>query len=196
VRRSKGEWLLSRRDRLKNIGFSAAAAINDSGLIVGSAAFASGQPFHAACCANGAWVDLGTLGPPNFFTGNATSVNDLGTIVGNWFNFRGPGIGCFIYQNGQMTDLHAPGSQEDPLPPFINNAGQIVEGKFIYQNGVWQDINHLDLGDGWEFLYAVGINNQGAIIGIVLRNVNEITLIYSALLTPVNSNQQAATRTP
>jgi probable HAF family extracellular repeat protein len=174
-------------------GVSAAAAINDSGLIVGSAIFASEQSVHAASYANGAWVDLGTLGSyPNYpFYGAATSVNDSGTIVGTWENYIEGG--CFIYQNGQMTDLHAPGR---PGNPFINNAGQIVLGNFIYQNGVWQDLNDLDLGDGWTFSQAYGINNQGAIIGVVFREANGIILGRSALLTPVSPNQQAATRTP
>jgi probable HAF family extracellular repeat protein len=181
---------------VKNIGFSAAAAINDSGLVVGYALFASGQNFHAACYTNGAWVDLGTIGSPNLFEAYATSVNDSGTIVGDWSNGAGSLVGCFIYQNGQMTDLHAPQNAFDESP-FINNAGQIVLANFIYQNGVWQDINHLDLGDGWTFSQALGINNQGAIIGTVFREFNDGTFLYrDALLTPVSSNQQAATRTP
>jgi probable HAF family extracellular repeat protein len=170
---------------------SAAVAINDSGLIVGYAVFASGQPTHAACYTNGAWVDLGTLGPPDAFEGYANSVNDSGTIVGTWYNDNGSG--CFIYQNGRMTDLHAPNR---PGEPFINNAGQIVLGNFIYQNGVWQDINDLDLGDGWKFWQALGINNQGAIIGYVFREIDGLIFYYSALLTPVSPNQEAATRTP
>jgi probable HAF family extracellular repeat protein len=113
---------------------------------------------HAACYTNGVWVDLGFIGTP-------TSVNDSGTIVGTY----GGGSGYFIYQNGQMTDLNAP---QRPGKPFINNAGQIVLGNFIYQNGVWQDINDLDLGDGWKFSQAYGINNQGAMIGLVFRKVN------------------------
>jgi probable HAF family extracellular repeat protein len=168
-----------------NWGYSVAAAINDSGLIVGSAAFASRQPAHAACYANGAWVDLG-------FIGAATSVNDSGTIVGTY----SVGSGYFIYQNGQVTDLNAPRGFTSPALPFINNAGQIALANFIYQNGVWQDINDLDLGDGWTFSEAFGMNNQGAIIGIVFREVNRTFLYRSALLTPVSSNQQAATRTP
>jgi probable HAF family extracellular repeat protein len=67
-----------------NSGYSFAAAINDSGLIVGSAIFALGKYAHAACYANGAWVDLG-------FTGAATSVNDSGTIVGTWADKPGGG---------------------------------------------------------------------------------------------------------
>jgi probable HAF family extracellular repeat protein len=168
-----------------NSGYSVATEINNSGLIVGSAAFAHDESPHAACYANGAWVDLG-------FVGSATSVNDSGTIVGIYSQ----GSGRFIYQNGQITDLNVPRGITSPALPFINNAGQIVLANFIYQNGVWQDINDLDLGDGWTFWEALGMNNQGAIIGIVFREVNRTFLYRSALLTPVSPNQQAATRTP
>jgi probable HAF family extracellular repeat protein len=172
-----------------NSGYSFAAAINDSGLIVGSAIFALGKYAHAACYANGAWVDLG-------FTGAATSVNDSGTIVGTWADKPGGGNGIFIYQNGQMTHLDAPTSVAENAFPFINNAGQIVLEHLIYQNRIWRDIN-LDLvDDGWKFLEASGINNQGAIIGIVSKVVNGTILYLFALLTPVSPNQPAATRTP
>jgi probable HAF family extracellular repeat protein len=169
--------------------YSVAAAINDSGLIVGSAIFADGINPHAAYYANGAWVDLGTLGDNYLFYAAATSVNASGTIVGTYNG----GSGCFIYQNGRMTDLNGP---ERSGNAFINNAGQIVKGNFIYQNGVWRDLNDLDLGDGWTFHQAYGINNQGAIIGTVSKLVNGTILYRSALLTPVSPNQQAATRTP
>jgi probable HAF family extracellular repeat protein len=143
---------------------SVATAINDSGLIVGSI---YNEDPHAAYYANGAWVDMA-------FLGLCTSVNASGTIVGTWHNYYVPGSGCFIYQNGQMTYLNAPQRSGNP---FINNAGQIVVGNFIYQHGVWQDINDLDLGDGWTFSQATGINNQGAIIGTVSRVVNGTILI-------------------
>ena len=174
------------------IGYSVAAAINDSGLIVGAATFGFNQSSHAACYTNGAWVDLGTLGTGSNFTGAATSVNNSGAIVGYWINL--PQGGLFIYQNGQMTSLGtAPGVGGNP---FINDAGQIVAGDYIYQNGVWKDLNDSDLGDGWTFSVAFGINNEGAIIGDVFRIVNRNILSRSALLTPVKSSQQPATRTP
>ena len=73
---------------------------------------------------------------------------------------------------------------------MINNPGQIVVGNFIYQNGIWQDINDLDLGDGWAFSEAFGVNNQGAIIGTMFRVINGTPLYRSALLTPVNPGPQ------
>ena len=166
-------------------GFSQAFAINNNGLIVGQAIFASGEQAHPASYTNGAWADLGT--PGSSLSGEVTSVNDSGTMVGTW------GSGYFIYQNGQMAVLNPPHPAYHG-PPSINNAGQIVVGNFIYQNGVWQDINNLDLGDGWKFLEAFGINNQGAIIGIMASQAG--ALERAALLTPVSSNKQPATGTP
>ena len=169
-------------------GYSVAAAINDSGLIVGSAQFGVFESPHAACYTNGAWMDLGTLGSGSTFSGAATSVNNVGTIVGYWGNTNDGGL--FMYQNGHMTSLGpAPGRTGNP---FINNVGQIVQGNYIYQNGAWKDLNDLDLGDGWTFSEAFGINDQGAIIGVMFREVNRTFLYYSALLTPASSSQQSA----
>jgi probable HAF family extracellular repeat protein len=166
------------------IGYSQATAINKNGLIVGAAIFTANEQAHPACYTNGAWVDLasGFNG-----AGEATSVTDSGTIVGTW------GAVYFIYQNGQFAKLNAPRSGLAG-PPSINNAGQIVVGNFIYQNGVWQDINNLDLGDGWTFLEAFGINNQGAIIGVMSSQGGNLERY--ALLTPVTSNKQPASSLP
>ena len=165
------------------IGYSLALAINNNGLIVGAAQFVRHVPRHAASYFNGAWTDLGSIGPSSSFEAYATSVNDSGVIVGPWQN--GNQSGVFIYQNGQIADLHAPNRYGDP---FINNAGQIVFADFLYQNGSWQDINDLDLGDGWKFTEAYGINNHGAIIGAMDRVSNGVTIYRFGLLTPVTSN--------
>jgi hypothetical protein len=148
---------------------------------------------HAASYANGTWTDLGTLGSGQNSNCIATSVNDSGAIVGRWGDPSQFGI--FIYQNGNMTDLHAPAVPDDLVTPIINNAGQIVCGKFIYQNGVWQDVNtFIEPGSGWQLTGATAINNKGAIIGFIY---NASQGIYRAgLLTPVSSSQQAATRKP
>jgi len=166
------------------IGYSLALAINNNGLIVGAAQFVRHVPRHAASYFNGAWTDLGSIGPSSSFEAFATSVNDSGVIVGIWQNGNQEG-GVFIYQNGQIADLHAPNRNGNP---FISNAGQIVFGDFIYQNGGWQDINDLDLGDGWKFTKASGINNHGAILGAMYRVSNGVTVYRFGLLTPVTSN--------
>jgi hypothetical protein len=92
-----------------------------------------------------------------------------------------------------MSELNAP---IRPGNPMINNSGQIVVGDFIYLNGVWRDINDLDLGDGWKFLEAFGINNQGAIVGTMFKAINGLNLYRSALLTPVTPGPQRAASQP
>lgn len=170
------------------IGYSQAYAINNNGLIVGTAQFSGsgyGANLHAVSYANGTWTDLGTLGTHQYWKYAATSVNDSGVIVGNWGYALQYGI--FIYQNGQMTDLKAPVASDALVVPIINNAGQIIYQNFIYQNGVWQDINTLiEPGSSWQLTGATAINNEGAIVGFIS---NASQRIYRAgLLTPVSSN--------
>jgi probable HAF family extracellular repeat protein len=178
------------------IGYSLAYAINNNGLIVGTAQLSPGEfgsHLHAASYANGTWTDLGTLGSGQNSTCVATSVNDSGAIVGRWADATQFGI--FIYQNGNMTDLHAPTASNRFVTPIINNAGQIIYGKFIYQNGVWQDINTLiEPGGAWRFTGATAINNNGAIVGFLYNASQRIN--RAGLLTPVSSSQQAAPRKP
>ncbi|MBV8212178.1 MAG: hypothetical protein JOZ08_03010, partial [Verrucomicrobia bacterium] len=66
------------------IGHSMANAINNNGLIVGSATFSTGANPHAASYANGVWTDLGTPGSGTNYKSSASSVNDSGAIVGLW----------------------------------------------------------------------------------------------------------------
>ncbi|MBV8212179.1 MAG: hypothetical protein JOZ08_03015 [Verrucomicrobia bacterium] len=166
------------------IGYSAAYAINNNGLIVGTAQFAAGAEIHPASYSNGTWTDLGVLGSGNDQT-YASSVNDSGVIVGSWGNSLV--FGAFIYQNGQIADLKAPAASSVLDVPIINNAGQIVYSKYIYQNGLWQDINTLiQPGSAWQLTGATAINNNGAIVGFIY---NPTQRIYRAgLLTPVSSN--------
>jgi probable HAF family extracellular repeat protein len=164
------------------IGYSAAYAINNNGLIVGTAQFAAGADYHAASYLNGTWTDLGSIGSGGSYHCYASSVNDSGVIVGAWGNALL--YGGFIYQNGQITDLASPTVSDSLVAPTINNAGQIVYGKYIYQAGAWQDINTLiEPGSDWQLTGATGINNNGDIIGYIY---NPTLGIYRAgLLTVV-----------
>jgi len=72
------------------IDYSAAYAINNNGLIVGTALFAPGVDYHVASYSNGSWTDLGVVSGGGVGGGNqfcyASSVNDSGVIVGRWGN--------------------------------------------------------------------------------------------------------------
>ncbi len=107
---------------------ASAAAINDSGQVVGSSALTNNLVYHAFLYANGKMVDLGAL--PGFPTSSATSINAQGQIVGNVSNAAGNVINGFLYSNGVMTNLN---SLIDPKSGWtiefaqsINNLGQIL----------------------------------------------------------------------
>jgi probable HAF family extracellular repeat protein len=177
-------------------GYSQAFAINNNGLIVGSARFSASSLPRAASYANGAWTDLGTLGSGSTFAGTAYSVNDSGVIVGGWTNMYQAGM--FIYQNGQLTNLAGPtGQAYGSSYPVINNVGQITVGNFIYQNGGWQDLNTLiEPGSGWTISSAAGINNEGVIAGTIFKFYQGVQVFRACLLTPVSSSQQPAKPSP
>jgi probable HAF family extracellular repeat protein len=176
-------------------GYSQAYAINNNGLIVGSARFSAGSLPHAASYANGAWTDLGTLGSGSNFTGTAYSVNDSGVIVGTWTNmYQG---GMFIYQNGQITNFAEPTAYYGFSYPVVNNVGEITFRNFIYQNGGWQDLNALiEPCSGWTISYAAAINNEGVIAGTIFKLYQGVDVFRACLLTPVSSTQQPARPSP
>jgi probable HAF family extracellular repeat protein len=78
-------------------------AVNDAGVVAGSAAVASGY-LHAASWINGTATDLGTLGGNNSY---AYGINDAGTIVGYSWIYGDGTTHAFIDQNGVMIDLNS-----------------------------------------------------------------------------------------
>lgn len=98
-----------------------AADINDSGTVVG-ASMGPDAVMHAVIWRNGALTDLGTLQTGAYAV--ATSINNQGQVVG------GCGIGAFLWQNGQMTNLtQSVPHTSDAFPASavsINNSGQIA----------------------------------------------------------------------
>jgi len=78
-------------------GFSEAAAINDSGVVVGD--YYTGSAIHAFRW-DGTMHDLGTLGDDSV----ATSINSAGQIAG--FYHGGGSARAFLYANGAMIDLN------------------------------------------------------------------------------------------
>ena len=83
---------------------STARAINERGMIVGSADFvANGLQFETATVwDHGTITNLGTLAGNQSY---ARDINDHGTIVGTT-TFAGNGVHAFIYRRGAMVDLN------------------------------------------------------------------------------------------
>jgi probable HAF family extracellular repeat protein len=163
---------------------STAAAINNSGQVVGTSETASGEP-HALLWQNGTLMDLGTpvygqvvqhcRGHQRAGAGSRYKRNHLKPwpciSVARRYD-DGPGnVGW--WQDGRMTDLGTLASEEGPFETTaraINGRGQVVgmsstdsfeTHAFLWQNGTMTDLGTLG---GWESR-AVAINERGQVVG-------------------------------
>jgi len=105
-------------------------------------------------------IDLGTLGGSSSY---ATSINDLGQVVGSSYTTTGDGHG-FLWQNGAMTDIGILST-----PTAINNSGQVVGYDQYYSHGTtaysWKNGVLSFLGFG----IALDINDSDKIVGTELN---------------------------
>lgn len=138
---------------------STARAINESGVIVGSADFVNNgiQLETATVWDHGTIVNLGTLAGAQSY---ARDINDHGTIVGTT-TFQGNGVHAFIYRGGVMQDLNdlVPGSGWTLANAHdITNDGRIVgEG---FNNGLRPFLLEPD-GCGGFAVYGAGCPGAG-----------------------------------
>jgi probable HAF family extracellular repeat protein len=98
-------------------------ATNDRGQIVGSD---TGQNFHARLWGNGKLIDLGTL--PLARQSRAYAVNNRAQVIGisgNLENLEPQWLRAFVWQQGTMTELPAPGAKSS-VAVAINDRGQIA----------------------------------------------------------------------
>ena len=128
-------------DRLHDLGTlggdsSSANAINDAGLIVGTAKIPDGKG-HAFLYRDGRMHDLGV--PGGYESSVASGINRSGTIVGHASSVTGSGflwIGidsrAYRYADGQWTDLNTlvdltgTGLKRLDSAEAINDSGQII----------------------------------------------------------------------
>lgn len=163
--------------------YSAAYAVNDTGLVVGVAALYSASayyPTHAALWQNGQITDLGTLGGQN---STAYGINAAGQIVGV-SDTVAPISGAepqhpFSWQNGQMTDLGLPLDGASGTAKAINVSGQVVGSGYsigtypnitqralLWSGGKSYNLNTLVIGDtDWSLTDAAALNDSGQIVG-------------------------------
>jgi probable HAF family extracellular repeat protein len=143
------------------------AAINDRGVVVGSASSATGQP-HAFLYDDGAFKDLGTLGGSTPYS-YATDINSRGTVVG--YSSSPAGESAFVYEGGVMRAIVS-----DPAisrAKAINDRGDVVGqigfqgGAFLYSDGVVVRLDQLQAvkDAGWTLYSIEGINDRGWITG-------------------------------
>ena len=161
--------------------YSAAAAVNDNGLVAGHSRERAGEGIRRAFLHDGTgMLDLGTLGGAESW---AAGINDSGAVVGVSSMADG-GVHAFLYAGGAMVDLDPDGGNSEAFD--INNAGQVVGrgkgGGFLYANGVMTDLDTLIAPGEWHIASAVGINDQGQIVGQACNSYGECV---GALLSPV-----------
>jgi probable HAF family extracellular repeat protein len=101
---------------------SAAAAVNESGEVVGEADTSSGSRHAFSWTQAGGMVDLGTLGGRESL---ASDVNDSGEVVGAASTSSGSQHAFSWTQAGGMVDLGTLGGRES-FANDVNDSGQIV----------------------------------------------------------------------
>ena len=153
--------------------YSAAAALNDNGDVVG----VSG--------ANGFLYTNGTLQyliPFGSTQSQACAINNKGQIAGYYLDVHATATHSYLYENGTFTDISAADSHETDAMA-INDAGQVVGQSwpppdrscrrcipepraFVYENGALTELNTLlPAGSPWRLAYAYAINSKGHIAG-------------------------------
>lgn len=134
-----------------------ASAINDGGIVVGSANFdyedtePNATGMHAVEWQSGTITDLGGLNGA-YYSG-ANSVNSGGDIVGSSRTDQADGAPshAFLYHQGAMADLGTLAGDTNSSASSINDSGQIVGSSqsdtttraFLYENGRMYDLNTL-----------------------------------------------------
>lgn len=156
---------------------SLAAAINDSGQIVGESDTAAElhAPSHPYLYDHGTLVDLGTLAGRE--VNSAVAINNAGQVAGYSESANG-GMHVFFYEHGVMTDLGSFGGRDVTIGG-MNQLGQVVgtgntwdgpDVPFISSNGALVDLNTLiDATLGWTITSALDINDHGQIIADACR---------------------------
>lgn len=166
---------------------SAAAAVNNSGHIVGNA-WASDTDSRAFVYADHHMTDLGLpswAGPGDWTA--AFDVNDSGTIVGATGDINNPtGDRGFVYSTGHWTNLGLVHGLST-LAAAVNNAGDVVGSSdhgFLYTRGTMYDLATLAIpGVRGTLDSALDINNAGQILAHSLEAGTFTGHYY--VLTPV-----------
>jgi len=106
-----------------------ASAINDSGEVVGTGYFTSGN-FHAFLYSGGKMQDLG---PPGAYQSSAIAINNSGQIIGGYY-VSAANAGEFVITNGKMTTLPVPSGASGVAGFGINDDGEIA-GAIFFSSG-------------------------------------------------------------
>jgi probable HAF family extracellular repeat protein len=151
-----------------------AYAVNGLGDVVGGASVGKKGWERAFLWAQGAFVDLGTLG------GNsaaAVAVNAQGVVVGSATVDGGGKLWhAFLWADGAMTDIGTSADFESSYATSINGVGDVVgyalsKIDFLFRAARFADGAVIDLTtetddlDDWHLDFAYAVNDHGDIVG-------------------------------
>ncbi|MDX8411181.1 MAG: Ig-like domain-containing protein, partial [Mariprofundaceae bacterium] len=140
----------------------------------------------------------------------AVDINNTNNQVVGWgrvpaLNSWGSAWHVLLSENGATTVLGGLGDFRIAIPTAINDDGTIVGNAsysssrlanraFIYTNGNFHDLNGLlPVGSGWSHLKsAFDINNNGAIIGIGIKN----GVVKGFMMSPVTAGAPTVSAGP
>lgn len=150
-----------------------AAALNNSGQVVGHFEPAPGENFHAFRWSEAdGMLDLGELGSPIPATSGARAINAAGQAVGFAYHYPAPGPHAVIWDQARgMVDINPPANSYS-MAEAINNSGVVV-GASIFRPGEQPHAFRWTSAGGMVDLGTIGgtesnaklINNAGQIAG-------------------------------
>ena len=169
--------------------WSAGYAINNAGMIAGTAQITPGSFAAFLWSPGGGSLILPTLGGASSYS---HAINDWGVVAGN-STTAGGYLRGFVYRDGVMTDLGTLGGAHSGAYG-INSDGEIVgysltgsgdSAAFLWAGGILLDLNEtIDPALGWLLEEAMAINELGQIAGTGIYQGAR----HGFLLTPSDSS--------
>lgn len=172
-------------------GTSAAAAMNDSGQVVGTSTVYNASGISKGGAAflytNGTLQNLGNFGTDatGFGSSAAKAINNLGQVTGSSTVYDATGTNkgsaAFLYTNGVLQNLGNFGTDStgkgNSFAVGLNNSGQVIGDSDVYVNGVYTTTDAFlytkgsltDLGN-----FGVGSSSQGNSIPVAINAAGQV----------------------
>ncbi|MBL9030830.1 MAG: hypothetical protein JNM80_03875 [Phycisphaerae bacterium] len=165
-------WIGTQVTNLGNLGgmHALALAVNDTGYVVGYSTLPGDNQTRAFIWHGGPMQALTTL--PGAIESYAYDISNTGYVVGTAASAAA--TRPFLWKDGRAVELPIPAGVRAAAANAVNDAGHAVGAIEISLNTgefgatLWRDGQRIDLGNlggGFNYAIASGINNSGAVVG-------------------------------